>query len=63
MALANNPLPIVLPCHRVVAGSGKLGGFTGGIDLKLKLLEIEGVVYPHSSRQMDMFNPFDGASG
>ncbi len=58
MALARNPLPIVLPCHRVVAGKGRLGGFSAGIELKLKLLELENAHYPHSARQMDLFNPF-----
>ncbi|GGO08892.1 tRNA epoxyqueuosine(34) reductase QueG [Saccharibacillus kuerlensis] len=36
-----NPLPIVLPCHRVVGSSGKLIGYAGGLDIKEKLLEIE----------------------
>ena len=42
-ACATNPLPIVLPCHRVVRADGKLGGYTGGIDKKRKLLEHESV--------------------
>jgi methylated-DNA-[protein]-cysteine S-methyltransferase len=37
-----NPIPIVLPCHRVVAAGGKLGGYGGGLELKRKLLELEG---------------------
>ncbi|MBV9172349.1 MAG: MGMT family protein [Chloroflexi bacterium] len=43
-ALARNPFPIVVPCHRVVAANGKLGGFsaTGGVATKQRLLEIEG---------------------
>ena len=43
-ALGKNPWPIVVPCHRVTAAGGKLGGFTarGGADTKLRLLEIEG---------------------
>lgn len=53
--LGKNPLPIILPCHRVVASKGKLGGFTGGIDLKLKLLQIEGVIFPHTTRQKSLF--------
>ena len=57
-ALGANPLPIVLPCHRVVAGEGKLGGFTGGLDLKIKLLDLEGANFAASARQLDMFNPF-----
>jgi methylated-DNA-[protein]-cysteine S-methyltransferase len=40
-ALGNNPLPIVLPCHRVVHTGGGLGGYTGGLDRKRTLLGIE----------------------
>ncbi len=42
-ALAKNPFPIVVPCHRVVAASGKAGGFSarGGVATKLRLLMIE----------------------
>ena len=40
-ALGKNPLPIIVPCHRVVASSGELGGFTGGIEVKKQLLEME----------------------
>ncbi len=43
MANGRNPLPIVVPCHRVVAASHQLGGYTGGLDRKRALLEIEGV--------------------
>jgi O-6-methylguanine DNA methyltransferase len=42
-ALGRNPVPIVVPCHRVVASGGGLGGFTGGLDYKRKLLRIEGI--------------------
>jgi len=38
-----NPLPIVVPCHRIISSSGKIGGFGGGIPMKLKLLRMEGV--------------------
>ncbi|HLN18280.1 MAG TPA: methylated-DNA--[protein]-cysteine S-methyltransferase [Acidimicrobiales bacterium] len=38
-----NPIPIVFPCHRVVASSGGLGGYGGGLDLKRRLLALEGV--------------------
>jgi methylated-DNA-[protein]-cysteine S-methyltransferase len=41
-ALGSNPLPIVLPCHRVIASDGTLGGYAGGLDIKRKLLKIEG---------------------
>lgn len=36
-----NPLPLVVPCHRVVASGGGLGGYGGGLDLKRKLLDME----------------------
>lgn len=42
-AVGRNPLPIVIPCHRVVGSSGSLTGYTGGIDKKIKLLTIEKV--------------------
>jgi methylated-DNA-[protein]-cysteine S-methyltransferase len=41
-ALKRNRLPIIIPCHRVVSKAGDLGGFSGGIGLKYKLLKIEG---------------------
>ena len=40
-ALATNPLPIVVPCHRVLPGSGALGGYRGGPAMKRALLELE----------------------
>jgi len=40
-ALAKNPLPIIIPCHRVICSDGSLGGFGGGQDLKRCLLGIE----------------------
>ena len=41
--MGHNPLCIIAPCHRVVGASGSLTGFGGGIDMKVKLLEHEGV--------------------
>jgi methylated-DNA-[protein]-cysteine S-methyltransferase len=41
-ALGSNRIPIVVPCHRVVRSGGKLGGYTGGIERKEYLLELEG---------------------
>ncbi len=41
-ALANNPVPIVVPCHRVLRSDGKLGNYRGGPALKARLLELEG---------------------
>ena len=37
----HNPIPIVIPCHRVVASGGRLGGFGGGVELKRRMLELE----------------------
>lgn len=42
-ALGQNPVAIVIPCHRVVASGGGLGGYTGGLDIKKTLMEIEGI--------------------
>jgi methylated-DNA-[protein]-cysteine S-methyltransferase len=44
-AMAGNPVPLIVPCHRVLAAGGKLGGFSapGGSSSKAKMLEIEGV--------------------
>ena len=43
VGLANkkNPLPIIIPCHRVIKSNGQLGGYGGGYKLKKKLLELE----------------------
>lgn len=38
-----NPIPIVLPCHRVVASGGRIGGYGGGLPMKRRLLALEGV--------------------
>jgi methylated-DNA-[protein]-cysteine S-methyltransferase len=43
-ALGSNPLPIVVPCHRVLHSGGGLGGYTGGLEIKRRLLAIEGVL-------------------
>lgn len=42
MANGKNPLPIVVPCHRVIGASGQLTGYAGGVQRKTKLLELEG---------------------
>ncbi len=41
MANSKNPLPLLIPCHRVIGASGKLVGFAAGIEIKQKLLELE----------------------
>ena len=40
-ALNKNPLPIIIPCHRVINSNGQLGGYGGGIDIKKQLLNLE----------------------
>jgi methylated-DNA-[protein]-cysteine S-methyltransferase len=41
-ACGANPVPLLVPCHRVVAGDGSLGGFSGGLSNKKRLLKLEG---------------------
>jgi methylated-DNA-[protein]-cysteine S-methyltransferase len=43
-ALGSNPIPIVIPCHRVLRGGGALGGYGGGLERKRWLLELEGAL-------------------
>jgi len=43
-ALGKNPLPIIVPCHRVIASDGKLCGFGGGLEMKRDLLRLEGSI-------------------
>lgn len=42
-AVGHNPISIIIPCHRVVGANGSLTGYAGGIPMKVKLLELEGV--------------------
>ncbi|MFC9908347.1 methylated-DNA--[protein]-cysteine S-methyltransferase [Streptomyces sp. NPDC127197] len=44
MAMGSNPLPVVVPCHRVVESDGGIGGFGGGLETKRRLLALEGVL-------------------
>lgn len=41
-ALGSNPVPIVVPCHRVIRSDGTIGGYTGGLSIKWRLLSLEG---------------------
>jgi len=43
-ALGANPVPLIVPCHRVVAHDASLGGFSGGLAIKRKLLDLEGTL-------------------
>jgi methylated-DNA-[protein]-cysteine S-methyltransferase len=51
-ALKRNPIPIVVPCHRVVRGDGTLGGFDMGPDMKMRLLSLEGIRLDDLERSM-----------
>jgi methylated-DNA-[protein]-cysteine S-methyltransferase len=48
-ALGSNPIPIVVPCHRVLRSGGALGGYAGGLERKRWLLELEGAMTPAGS--------------
>ncbi len=45
-ALGSNPIPLIVPCHRVLRTGGNLGGYGGGLDRKRWLLELEGALTP-----------------
>ena len=49
-ALARNPFPLIIPCHRVIRKSGYLGGFGGGLKLKKHLLKKEGIAFDLEGR-------------
>jgi len=45
-ALSRNPLPIIVPCHRVIGNNGRLVGFSGGVEIKKRLLYLEATATP-----------------
>lgn len=49
-ALANNPFPIIIPCHRAIRSDQTLGGFQGGLEMKRALLEMEGILFDSQGR-------------
>jgi len=49
-ALAHNPFPIIIPCHRTIRSDKSLGGYAGGLAMKKKLLELEGVEFDRGGR-------------
>lgn len=51
-ALAQNPLPLLIPCHRVVGSNGNLTGYQGGTSLKRRLLELEGIPFSSSAVEL-----------
>jgi len=42
--MSNNPRPVLIPCHRIVYSNGRIGGYIGGVKLKIKLLASEGII-------------------
>lgn len=48
-----NPVSIIVPCHRVIGSDGSLTGYGGGLDLKRRLLTLEGVTVPRAQRAFD----------
>ncbi|MEE4311050.1 MAG: methylated-DNA--[protein]-cysteine S-methyltransferase [candidate division KSB1 bacterium] len=54
-ALANNPFPIVIACHRAVQSDGSLGGYQGGVEMKMQLLEMEGLTIRNDRVIVDRF--------
>ncbi|MCF5924585.1 methylated-DNA--[protein]-cysteine S-methyltransferase, partial [Xanthomonas perforans] len=56
-ANGRNPLPIVLPCHRVIGANGTLTGFGGGLPTKQALLQLEGWSPRGAARADDLFAP------
>lgn len=53
-ANGQNPIAIIVPCHRVIASDGTLGGYGGGLPMKQWLLDLEGAIIP-AQRQMSAF--------
>jgi len=53
--LANNPFPIIIPCHRVVRADGKPGQFGGGSEMKKQLLEKEGIILDALGRVLPVY--------
>jgi methylated-DNA-[protein]-cysteine S-methyltransferase len=49
-ALANNPFPVIIPCHRAIRLDRSLGGYQGGLEMKRTLLEMEGIEFDDTGR-------------
>jgi methylated-DNA-[protein]-cysteine S-methyltransferase len=54
-ALATNPFPLVIPCHRVIRSDGSLGGYGGGLKMKKALLNMEGIEFESKDRVFPKF--------
>ena len=51
-ALKNNPFLLVIPCHRIIKSNGEIGGYVGGIGVKMKLLKQEGILIDISQKRI-----------
>lgn len=58
-ALAGNPFPIIIPCHRAIRSDGYVGGFQGGVAMKKTLLEKEGIVFDAKGRVISPLLKYD----
>lgn len=54
-AMNKNPLPVVVPCHRVISSNGKMGGYAYGVDRKIELLKSEGVEIHEDQIDLDEY--------
>lgn len=54
-ALAMNPYPLIIPCHRVIRSDGSLGGFGGGLQMKKELLLLEGISFDSNGKVVAKF--------
>jgi O-6-methylguanine DNA methyltransferase len=52
-ACGANPVPVLVPCHRVLAANRKIGGFSGGLEWKRKLLAVEGALIEEKSSKFE----------
>jgi methylated-DNA-[protein]-cysteine S-methyltransferase len=59
-ALANNPFPIIVPCHRAIRSNRYLGGFQGGVDMKRALLRKEGIAFDSAGRVLPRRFHYEG---
>ncbi len=53
-ALARNPFPVIIPCHRVVRSNGEPGGYQGGTDMKRRFLEREGILFSENGKVLNL---------
>lgn len=54
-AMGRNPIPVIVPCHRVIRAGGEMGHYTGGAKIKTALLAIEGVRFDRHPGQLPLF--------